>query len=75
MLGNILMAVLGFFAALGFLGFVQDKKNEAEHGPLTPEEKEEAWKAEKARQNRVLENVVNWGDTLNRVRYMDEDGK
>ena len=38
-------------------------------------EEEKAYKAEKQRQEKVLENVVDWGDRFNRARYMNEDGK
>ena len=37
-------------------------------------EEEKAYKAEKQRQDKVLENAADWGDRFNRARYMNEDG-
>ena len=38
-------------------------------------EEEKEYKAEKHRQDKVLENAVDWGDRFNRARYMDQDGE
>ena len=44
----------------------------------SPEDKvknEKDYKTEKQRQDKVLENAVDWGDRFNRARYMDKDGQ
>jgi len=56
----IFFAVLIVLAAIGFWM----KKRAQKKGTY----------AEKA-PDKVLENVTDWGDTLNRARYQGEDGK
>ncbi len=68
-LGKIFVGFFAVVAALGSVGLWQIKRKNARKDPSDREEEEGVLS------QRIVDNVFNLKDGLNRARYMDRDGE